>query len=236
MESGDSLPMRRGQAGLVSLLIATIGCGGSDPAIPTPVVTPSPTPTPSVSFTLDASADHFRYSVPLGRLSPGISFDAAFRPLDINHAETEDFAHAVSFWLYRTDGPPAASDEDGVAFAFTWVRDSRWEIRLRTPPGGYADTGRRAEIPMGNQQTLRLTRLADGSVQFWVDGTIAATLPASPDQKFVFTQVVGARAEFIYTPIFPTAPARSASTPSGQRSGAVSCREAEMAGNSSCVD
>jgi len=205
--------------GPMAIVVAITSCGrDSESTTPTPPTTPSPTPT--TTFTLDAAADHYFYSQSLARLTPGMSFDVAFRPLAINHAETEGFAHAISFWSFRTSTAPEATTEDGVALSFNWSSDSVWLITMRTPPDSkYVDTGRRADIPIGDQKRLRVSCGADGTLSFSLEGTTLVTLPDCVEPKYVFAQVVGTKVAFEY---LPTGTAASGST-GNSRSTAQPC-------------
>ncbi len=191
--------------GPIAVVAVMTGCGGSsDSTAPTPPATPLPTPT--LTFTLDAAADHYSYSRNLARLTPGITFDIAFRLLEINHAETEGFAHAISFWLFRTSTEPDATPEDGIALSFIWTSDSLYLIKLRTPPDiGYADTGGRADIQIGDQKHFRVSCGADGTLSFTLDGTTLVTLNSRVEARYLFAQVVGMKATFEYAPIGTTA-------------------------------
>ena len=207
--------------GPIGIVVVMTGCGGgSDSTTPTPS-TATPLPTPTLTFTIDAAADHYLYSRSLARMTPGITFDIAFRLLAINHGDTEGFAHAVSFWLFRTNTEPEATSEDGIALSFIWTSDSLCLIRLRTPPDiGYADTGRSADIRIGDQRRFRVSCGADGALSFSLEGTNLLTLPSTVEAKYVFTRVVGTKAAFEYVPIGttptgPTGTGRSTARPCG---------------------
>ncbi len=185
-----------------AMTFAMTACGGgASSTTPNPVPTPAATPIPPITFELDVPADHYQYSRRLAQLVPGTTFEMSFRLQQVNHADVENYAHAISFWLLPGPAVDPAS-KDGVAFSLQWSTASRWLVTVRTPSSNdYDDTGGRVVIAPGDQQRLRVSRGADGAVDFWFNGARLYTVPGSTASDYVFAEVVGARVEFTYSPL-----------------------------------
>jgi hypothetical protein len=150
---------------------------------------------PRTTFTLDASADHFRFSQPLGQLAAGQAFDLFLSIAQINHADTEAFAHSVDFWL-SPEASPSASTATTIGFA--WSAGSQWVVGYRSPSTGFSYTTIRPTIATGTQHAVRIARAIDGSVQLWLDGVNVWSVGDADSSPTLFAQVVGLRVDFAY--------------------------------------
>jgi hypothetical protein len=188
---------------LTALACGLIACGGSSPTSPTVNTPGSPVPAslPPVNFSLEASADHFVFSNRLGQLAPGQYLDISFAPVQINRADTEGFAHSVDFWLVPGQTDPITNGIAGVfSFGFSWSSGSTWAQSVRTPQNSFSYTGNRPTLLLGNAQTVRIARRADGTAEFWLGSVLQTTVPDSEPIQGVWAQVVGVRADFSYAP------------------------------------
>jgi hypothetical protein len=179
-------------------------CGASSPVSPTANVAAAPAPAASapVNFSLEASADHFVFSKRLGQLASGQQLDIGFAPVQINRADTENFAHSVEFWLVPGQADPISNGLTGVfSFGFSWSSGSTWVQSMRTPQsGGSIYTANRPTLPLGNAQTVRIARRADGTLEFWLGTVLQTTVPDGEPIQGVWALVVGVRADFSYSP------------------------------------
>ena len=193
--------------GSIALILAAVGCGGgSNPAAvstptPVPVAVPSPTPPPRITFSLDASADHYRFSSPLARLSAGQAFELTVKPLRINESPGEKFVHSVEVWLWSTGTTQETFTESGVALSLWWLGESDWIVSYYAPESLWRQTRHRSQLQLGGQGSIRVARGADGAVEFFLDERSVLTLSDSEAVKVVLARVVGAGAEFSYLPL-----------------------------------
>ena len=175
------------------------GCGSSPPEPISPTVVATPTPTPRATVSLDAAADHFRYSPNLTQLSPSQSISVTFTLDRINTDPSAQFGYAVEFWFARVpDMNSADYATDGYAISLIQSRDTIWAVSTRTPGDGYKSTATQVQLSSGTQRTLRAVRGPDGSIGFYLDGVTILGLPMHRDPAFFFARVVGTGATFTY--------------------------------------
>ena len=190
------------RAGLLAAsCLAAGGCGGdSSPVAPVPVPAATPTPVPRTTFSLAAPADYYQLSSPLTLLTAGQSFELTVRPMQINEAPDEEFAHAVEVWLWSDTATRETFTDSGLALSLMWLGDSEWSVSYYTPERRWRDTNQRVQIRLGDQSTVRVVRRTDGFVEFLLGGTSVLTLSDSEARRSVLARVVGAAAEFSYVP------------------------------------
>jgi hypothetical protein len=96
---------------------------------------------------------------------------------------------------------PISNGIAGVfSFGFNWSSGSTWAQSVRTPQNGFIYTVNRPTLPLGNAQTVRIARRADGTADFWLGTLLQTTVPDSEPIQGVWVQVVGVRADFSYAP------------------------------------
>jgi hypothetical protein len=125
-----------------------------------------------------------------------------FRAIKINETSGELFAHTVELWLLQSDIVSGiAPAQDGIAVVFSWRRDADWIVSSRVPGPTYSATTREVPIPLDDLKLVRVSRRSDGAAEFSLDGSSVLTLPDVAAPEYVFTRVVGSRAEFSYQPL-----------------------------------
>jgi hypothetical protein len=154
---------------------------------------------PQTTFSLDAAADHFRFSAPIVQLGPSQFLDMAFTPIQINQVPVEAFGHTISFWLSATTEPPQTV-EDSLSFDLGWTSGPEWTFGYRPFLTGFRWTDTRRTLVMGVEKRVRLARRSDGAVEFWLDGENLLTLDDASGARTLYAQVVGTRATFAYGP------------------------------------
>ena len=190
----------------IALSLVAVGCGGGSGGatvstpVSTPVPIPSPTPTPRTTFSLDASADHYRFSSPLARLSVGQAFELTFKPLRINESSDEEFAHAIEVWLWSSGTTQENFTDSGIALSLWWL-GSDWLVTYYAPESLWRETRHRSQVQLGGQGTIRVVRRTDAVVEFFLDESSVLTLSDSEAPTSVLARVVGAGAEFSYLPL-----------------------------------
>lgn len=175
------------------------GCGSSPPAPTAPTLVATPTPTPRTTVSLDAAADHFRFSPNLTQLAPSQSISVTFTLDRINTDPGARFGYAVEFWFARVpDMNGADYATDGYAISLVQSRDTTWAVSTRTPADNYSSTVTQVQVSSGIQRTLRAVRGPDGAIGFYLDGVTILGLPMHRDPAFFFARVVGTGATFSF--------------------------------------
>jgi len=191
------------RAVVVFALCVGIACGGGgaqQPAAPAPIPTPTPTPEPTpVVFTLDAEADHYRFSPRLQQLPIAAQLDLTVEPLEIHEIPDNSYAYAVEVWVWPEQTNGDNYTDHGMALSLAWRGESRWLPRSFTPLDRWSDLGGSLELPLGQKTVIRVARHQDALIELSTE-ELLLRLPDPGGVIHVLTRVVGTRSSFSYVP------------------------------------
>jgi len=154
-----------------------------------------------VTLSLDASADHYRFSSPLASLSVGQALELTFKPLRINESPDAKYSYTAEVWLWSTVTTSENYTDSGIALSLEWLRESEWLVGYFSPGSGWRHTREHLQIPLGEQQVVKVVRRADGVSEFFLNASSVLTLSDSEAVRSVLARVVGTDAEFSYVPL-----------------------------------
>jgi hypothetical protein len=179
------------------------GCGSSSSTGTSPTTVVVATPTPAgparTTLSLNAAADQQVYSASLTQLALMQAISVDFTLSRINTNPTAEFRYAIEFWFTKTADVHAADySSDGLVLSLFQAHDTTWNVWVRTPEDNYRSTGLQVQVGVGTPKTLRVTRGADGSIGFALDGVSLLGLPMYKEPAHVFARVVGTAATFSF--------------------------------------